>query len=115
MIRLNSDGGDNIGRVIIIESNEKNAPVIDEMLEKLKSYPDFELLWLNQELGLSLPGLEIDSAYRKVYYDNQEISLAAKEYDLLCLLAANKGRVLTYARYIRKYGRRRLWGMPTMP
>lgn len=31
MIRLNSDGGDNIGRVIIIESNEKNAPVIDEM------------------------------------------------------------------------------------
>lgn len=52
-------GGGNIGRVLIIESNERNAPIIDEMLEKLKSYSDFELLWLNQEPVLSLPGLEI--------------------------------------------------------
>ncbi len=110
MIRLNSDGGDNIGRVIIIKSNEKNAPVIDEMLEKLKSYPDFELLWLNQESGLSLPGLEIDSAYRKVYYENQEISLTAKEYDLLCLLAANKGRVLTYDQIYQKIWKEEAFG-----
>ena len=102
MIRLNSYGGDNIGRVIIIESNEKNAPVIDEMLEKLKSYPDFELLWLNQESGLSLPGLEIDPAHRKVYCDKLEINLTAKEYNLLCLFVANKGRVLTYDQIYRK-------------
>lgn len=110
MIRLNSDGGDNIGRVIIIESNEKNAPVIDEMLEKLKSYPDFELLWLNQKSGLSFPGLEIDSAYRKVYYENQEISLTAKEYDLLCLLVANKGRVLTYDQIYQKIWKEEAFG-----
>lgn len=110
MIRLNSDGGDNIGRVIIIESNEKNTPIIDEMLEKLKSYPDFELLWLNQKSELSLPGLEIDSAYRKVHYDNQEISLTAKEYDLLCLLVANKGRVLTYDQIYQKIWKEEAFG-----
>lgn len=56
----------------------------------------FELLWLKHEPMLSLPGLEINPAQRKVYCDNQKISLTEKEYDLLCLLVANKGRVLTY-------------------
>lgn len=95
---------------MIIESNERNVPIIDEMLEKLKSYPDFELLWLNQESVLSLPGLEIDPAHRKVYCDNQEISLTAKEYDLLCLLAANKGRVLTYDQIYQKIWKEEAFG-----
>ena len=95
---------------MIIESNERNVPIIDEMLEKLKSYPDFELLWLNQESVLSLPGLKIDPAHRKVYCDNQEISLTAKEYDLLCLLAANKGRVLTYDQIYQKIWKEEVFG-----
>lgn len=103
-------GGDSIGRVLIIESNERNAPIIDEMLEKLKRYPDFEFLWLNQEPVLSLSGLEIDPAHRKVYCDNQEISLTAKEYDLLYLLAANKGRVLTYDQIYQKIWKEEAFG-----
>lgn len=95
---------------MIIESNERNVPITDEMLEKLKSYPDFELLWLNQESVLSLPGLKIDPAHRKVYCDNQEISLTAKEYDLLCLLAANKGRVLTYDQIYQKIWKEEAFG-----
>ena len=62
-------------------------------MEILKRHSEFELLWLKHEPVMSLPGLEIDPAHRKVYCDDQEISLTAKEYDLLCLLATNKGRV----------------------
>ena len=44
---------------------------------------------------LSLPGLEIYPSKRKVFRDRQEIQLTAKEYEILLLLAANKGHVLT--------------------
>ena len=71
----------------------------------MKKHPEFELLWLKHESVLSLPGLEIDPAHRKVYCDKLEISLTAKEYDLLCLFVANKGCVLTYDQIYRK-----VWG-----
>ena len=71
----------------------------------MKKDPEFELLWLKHEPVLSLPGLEIDPAHRKVYCDKLEISLTAKEYDLLCLFVANKDCVLTYDQIYRK-----VWG-----
>lgn len=64
-------GGGRIERVLIIESGARGVPIIDEILEKLKNHPDFELLWLKYEPVLSLPGLKIDPAHRKVYCDNQ--------------------------------------------
>ena len=108
-------GGDNIGRILVIESQERDIPIIDEILEKLKADPDFELLWLKHEPMLSFSGLEIDPTHRKVYCNSQEIKLTAKEYALLCLFAVNKGCVLTYDQIYQKYGRRRLLGMQTMP
>lgn len=45
---------------------------------------------------LSLPKFEIYPDRRKIYRDRQEIKLTTKEYDLICLLVENKGRVLTY-------------------
>ena len=45
---------------------------------------------------LSLPELSIYPDRRKVYHAEKEIELTIKEFDLLCLLVANKGRVLTY-------------------
>ena len=95
-------GGGNISRVLIIESNEGSHSIIDEIIKTLKKHPEFELLWLKHEPVLSLPGLEIDPAHRKVYCDKLEINLTAKEYNLLCLFVANKGRVLTYAQIYRK-------------
>ena len=95
-------GGGNIGRALIIESNEGSYSIIDEIIETLKKHPEFELLWLKHEPVLSLPGLEIDPAHRKVYCDKLEINLTAKEYNLLCLFVANKGRVLTYDQIYRK-------------
>lgn len=103
-------GGGNIGRVLIIESNEGSHSIIDEIIETLKKHPEFELLWLKHESVLSLLGLEIDPAHRKVYCDKLEISLTAKEYDLLCLLVANKGRVLTYDQIYQKIWKEEAFG-----
>ena len=62
----------------------------------LKSHPSFERLQFSDEPVLSLPGLEIYPDRRKIFRNRREIDLTAKEYDLLCLLAENRGRVLTY-------------------
>ena len=96
------NGGGNISRVLIIESNEGSHSIIDEIIKTLKKHPEFELLWLNHEPVLSLPGLEIDPDHRKVYCDKLEINLTAKEYNLLCLFVANKGHVFTYDQIYRK-------------
>ena len=50
-------------------------------------------------------GLAIDPAGRSVRYENQPISLTAKEFDLLFLLASNPGRVFS-----RNYLLDALWG-----
>lgn len=105
-----SKGGGNIGHALFIEFNEKDSSVIDEVMEVFRQHPEFELLWLKHEPMLSLPGLEIHPVYRKVYCDNQEISLTAKEYDLLCLLVANKGRVLTYDQIYQKIWKEEAFG-----
>ena len=85
-----------IGRVLVIEFNEQDTSVFDEVIGVLKRYPDFEHLRLSKETVISLPGLEIYPDRRKVYRDNSEINLTTKEYNLLCFLVVNKGRVLTY-------------------
>ena len=103
-------GGDRIDRVLIIESNARNVPVIDEILETLNDHPSIELLWLKHEPGLSLPGLEIDLAHRRVFCNSQEVNLTAKEYALLCLLAANKGQVLTYEQIYWKVWKEEAFG-----
>lgn len=97
-------------RVLVIESEEKGFAVIDEILELLKHRPEFELLWLKHKSVLSLPGVEIDLAYRKVYCNDEEIQLTSKEYDLLCLLAANRGCVLTYEQIYQKIWKEEAFG-----
>ena len=54
---------------------------------------------------VSLPGLEICPNRHKIYRDRREINLTAKEYEILALLVANKGRVLTYDQIYQK-----VWG-----
>ena len=105
-----SKGGGNIGHALFIEFNEKDSSVIDEVMEVFRQHPEFELLWLKHEPVLSLPGLEIDPAHRKVYCVKLEINLTAKEYNLLCLFVANKGRVLTYDQIYRKVGEEEAFG-----
>lgn len=74
-------------------------------MRDLERHPAFEKLKIKDETVRSLPGLEIHPQSRKIYRDRREIHLTTKEFDLLNLLVANKGRVLTYDQIYSK-----VWG-----
>lgn len=97
--------GDNIGRIVIMEFKAQDSTAFDDMLAFVKQHPDFEKLEISYEPTLSLSSLEINLSRRRVINNGQEIELTVKEYDILCLLAANKGRVLTYEQIYDK-----VWG-----
>ncbi len=90
---------------MVIEFDEKDPSVFDEIMMLLKRHPSFEGLQLNDESVLSLSGLEVYPERRKIFRDRREINLTTKEYDLLCLLVANKGIVLTYEQIYQKIWR----------
>lgn len=94
-----------IGKVLIVEFQETESPVLDEILSVLQKHEGFERYELKGEDVLSIPGLEIHSHTRKVYVSQQEIELTAKEYDLINLLVVNRNRVLTYEQIYEK-----VWG-----
>lgn len=90
---------------MIIEFNGKDTSVFDEMLAILRHAPNFEYIQKNDEMILSISGLEIYPSRRKIYRGRQEISLTAKEYDLFYFLVVNKGQVLTYEQiYLKVWG-----------
>lgn len=95
-------GGDTIGRVVILEFKDRDSTAFDDMLAFLQQHPDLKKLEISSEPMLSLPGLEIYTDQRRVYCDRREIRLTTKEYDLLCLLVMNKGRILTYAQIYQR-------------
>lgn len=90
----------------MIEFKEQDSAVFNEVMAVMKRYSNFENIGFDEEPILSLPDLEINLARRKITSDRREISLTAKEYDILCLLVANKKRVLTYAQIYE-----RIWGV----
>ncbi len=89
--------GDNIGRILVLEFNDNEINIFNEMMEVVKNHPDFKRYEVRMESALCLPGLEIYPDRRKIFRDRREISLTAKEFDILTFLAANQGRVMTYA------------------
>lgn len=84
---------------------ERDSSAFEDVLSFLSRHPDLEKWELCDEPILSLSGLEINLARRKITSDGREISLTAKEYDIFCLLVANKNRVLTYDQIYEK-----VWG-----
>ena len=79
-----------------MELTERDSSAFEDILSFLSRHPDLKKWELQDEPILSLPGLEINLARRKIKSDECEISLTSKEYDIFCLLVANKNRVLTY-------------------
>lgn len=94
-----------MGRVLVIEFDEQDTSVFEEIMGTLKQHPAFERMRLNHDTVLELPGLKIYPDSRKIFCGRREIKLTIKEYKLLCLLAANKGIVLTYGQIYQK-----VWG-----
>ena len=85
-----------MGRILMIEFDDRDTAVFDEIMRALEKHPSFEQFRLRDESTLSLPELDIFLQRRKAYSGYREIPLTAKEFDILCMLAANKGIVLTY-------------------
>lgn len=79
-----------------MEFADSERAIFDNIMNILEGYPNFHKYKLKDESILSLPGLEIRLERRKIYSESQEISLTAKEFDILCMLAVNRGRVVTY-------------------
>lgn len=94
-----------MGRVLVIEFDEQDTPVFEQIMRALKQHPAIERLRLNNDTILELPGLKIYPESRKVFCGRREVNLTTKEYELLSLLAANKGIVLTYGQIYQK-----VWG-----
>jgi DNA-binding response OmpR family regulator len=69
-----------------------------EMMREAQQEPDAETV-------IDLPGLHIDPAAHGVIADGRPVTLTAKEFALLHLLAANPGRVFN-----REYLLERIWG-----
>lgn len=97
--------GDCIGRLLILEISDNECNIFDEMMGIIKKYPDIKSYELKMESALRLPGLEIYPDRRKVYCDRREVRLTAKEFDIICFLVANRGRVMTYAQIYEE-----VWG-----
>lgn len=89
----------------MVEFNEQESSSFDEIMAILMNDSSFESVRLEDEPILSLSGLEIYPARRKIYHDHREISLTVKEYDLFYLLVVNQGHVLTYNQIYQK-----IWG-----
>ena len=95
-------GGDTIGQIIIMDLNDEERKAFEAFLLSFPHRQELKKWTLDTEPMLSLSGLEINLSNRRVVCNDREIKLTVKEYDLLCLLAANKGRVLTYAQIYDK-------------
>lgn len=80
-----------------MEFNDNELNIFNEMMEVVKKHSDFKRYDVEMESALCFLGLEIYPDRRKIYRDRLEISLTAKEFDILCYLVANRGRVMTYA------------------
>lgn len=88
-----------------MEFDDNELNIFDEIMEVVKRHPDFKRYELCMESSLKLPGLEIYPNRRKIYRDRREVSLTVKEFDILCYLAANRGKVMTYAQIYQQ-----VWG-----
>ena len=80
----------------MLEFSDTENSVFEEIMKVIKRHPDFTEFKMEHKSALALPGIEIYPDRRKIYCNKQEVHLTVKEYDLLYLLAVNKGRVLTY-------------------
>lgn len=81
---------------------ERDTHAFNDIVAYIQSHSEFEKWELESEPMLSFPGLEINLGRRKVLRNSKAVELTAKEYDILCLLAVNKGRVLTYSQIYEK-------------
>ncbi len=98
-------GGDNVGRIMIIEFKDSNDNMFDEIIQVLKNHLNIDFIRLNGESKLTLCGLELFPERKTAYYNNEQLSLTTKEFDVLWVLTVYKNRILSYSQIYRN-----VWG-----
>lgn len=80
---------------MLITFDSQEEKIIDNVVNYLNKQ-NFEII-KNKNLSVQRKflGLEIDIIQRKVSLDNRGLSLTKHEYDLLCYLSGQPGRVFT--------------------
>ena len=73
---------------------------IGELLARLRAALRHAKAGAGPKTQVAIDGLSIDMDKRLVARDGQPIKLTPREYDLLCALAANPGRVMTHGQIL---------------
>lgn len=76
--------------MIVAEFKDSETRPFDEIMEVFRKYTDFPKYEVDYTPTISFPDLEIYPDQRKVYCGKQEISLTAKQFNLLYYLVANE-------------------------
>lgn len=97
--------GEPIGKLVIIDIRDDETAFFDEVMALVDRYPGFDRCEVRVEAALRFPGLVIYPERRKIYRGKKEVKLTAKEFDILCLLAVNRGKVVTYGQIYEQ-----VWG-----
>lgn len=85
-----------------MELTDQDSSAFDDILDFLNRHSELQKYDMSDKSVLSFPELEIHLANRKVYCIHREVQLTTKEFNILCLLAVNKGRVLTHSQIYEK-------------
>ncbi len=87
-----------MGRMLILDFDDKEKNIFDDSVKYYHDALGFQKVTLLGGNILSVSGLEINMGQRTARHNEQDIPLTPKEFNILCLLAVNKGRVVTYDR-----------------
>jgi len=87
-----------MGRMLILDFDDKEKNIFDDSVKYYHDALGFQKVTLLGGNILSVSGLEINMGQRTARHNEQDIPLTPKEFNILCLLAVNKGRVITYDR-----------------
>lgn len=86
----------------MIKIQVQDSEAVQDILSVLYRQLEPKKWKIDDEPILSFPGLDIYPRRRKVFQNQQEIQLTHKEFEILLLLAVNKGWVLTYNQIYEK-------------
>lgn len=85
-----------------MELLEEDYKIFEDFLFFLQEHPEIEWCKQGQNPVISLPNIEVRLNQRKVFRDQQEISLTKTEYEILLYLFQNINQVLTYDQIYEK-------------
>lgn len=80
---------------MVLTFSNSEEYIIDKIMAVLSDEQVMERVYVPAEPALKFQGMEIHPRRRQVYFNNQEVELTTREFDVLYYLARHAGQVLT--------------------